>query len=136
MGNEVENWLHITSSNKKDIKNILKSLHLQTETSPYGYRNIQVKNNTFTARATTKWSPPIDEYKQWKQLYPNIHIHALYKEEFLHFAGRIFGDIQENVDFKSVTSNDVRNAKSGLLYELNEILYLAEHMDDHWRNDN
>ena len=22
MGNEVENWLHITSSNKKDIKNI------------------------------------------------------------------------------------------------------------------
>lgn len=136
MGNEVENWIQVKATDKRHIDEIVNNLHKQGELDCYGYRDIVQHDNQFTARATTKWNPPIDEFKHWLDRFPDIELYALYKEEFLHFAGRIEGNLQEHVDFESVTSDDVRNATSGLLFELNEKLDLANHMDDDWRNDN
>lgn len=136
MGNEVENWICVKTPNKHHIREIINNLHKQGELDTYGYRDIVEYDNQFTARATTKWNPPIDEFNQWLDRFPEIELYALYKEEFLYFAGRIDGNLQEHVDFESVTSDDVRNATSGLLFELNDKLYLADHMDDERRNDN
>ena len=75
-------------------------------------------------------------YHQWIQTYEGIQLYALYKEEFLHFAGKLENEDQKHVDFSVVTSNDVRSASEGLLFELNDKLHLAEHMDTEGMNDN
>ncbi len=136
MGNDCENYIEITSTNKNHIESIGAELTTIGDNGSYGYRDIVVGDNTLTARGTTKWSPPLDMYHHWKQTYEGIQLYALYKEEFLHFAGKVNNEDQEHVDFSVVTSNDVRIASEGLLFELNDKLHLAEHMDTEGMNDN
>ena len=136
MGNECENWFEIKTTNKDTLRKLSEELKTIGYNGCYGYRDIETTDNKLTARGTTKWNPPIDDFKRWTETYPDIELTALYKEEFLQFAGRITSDSQEHVDFETVTPEDVRNADSGILYELNTKLYLADHMDDWERNDN
>ena len=44
-------------------------------------------------------------------------------------------DTYNMVDFKTISSLDVKGSDSGLLYELEKKLYLSEHMDDYHFND-
>ena len=140
MGNECDNWFQITCNDITTIQKIYSELmHMRNlsdeDDKTYGFRDITITDTTLTARGLTKRNPPIEEFKKWLA-YPSVHLTALYKDEFLQFAGRIIDDVQEHVDFETVTSDDVRNATSGILYALHEKLHLADHMDDEWRNDN
>ena len=136
MGNDCENYIEITSTNKNHIESMGAELTTIGDNGCYGYRDIVINDNSLTARGTTKWSPPLDMYHQWIQTYEGIQLYALYKEEFLHFAGKLENEDQKHVDFSVVTSNDVRSASEGLLFELNDKLHLAEHMDTEGMNDN
>jgi len=135
MGNECENWFEVKSTNKADIEKIKEEIMTIGWNGCYGFRDIDAADNSLTSRATTKWNPPLDMFSRWLS-YPDLHITVYYKEEFLQFAGRIVDESQEHVDFALVTSDDVRSAREGLLFELNEKLSLADHMDDEQRNDN
>ena len=138
MGNNCYIWFELNGSNDT-IDKIYQELNTIGYNGCYGFSDIQkINEGHLEVYGTTKWTPPIDMFNTWLNTSKSLKIRCLFKEEFLQFAGS-WNEEQsqaELVDFTTVTSDDVRNADSGLLSEIDKKLDLADHMDTPFLNDN
>ena len=140
MANDCYIWFRVTASSDS-IDKIINELRTVGFNGSYGYSSIERKNDTCVeVYGTTKWHPPVETFNKWLNVWSDTKIECLFKEEFLQFAGRWISDNEdggdgEYIDFKQTSSRDVRNADSGLLYELEKKLYLADQMENHRLND-
>uniref|UniRef100_A0A6C0CD98 YubB ferredoxin-like domain-containing protein n=1 Tax=viral metagenome TaxID=1070528 RepID=A0A6C0CD98_9ZZZZ len=138
MGNNCYIWFEVDGSNDT-IDKIYQELNTIGFNGCYGFSDIQkINDGHLEVYGTTKWTPPIDMFNTWLNTSKSLKIRCLFKEEFLQFAGS-WNEEQsqaELVDFTTVTSDDVRNADSGLLSEIDKKLDLAYHMDTPFLNDN
>ena len=130
MANDCYNWLEIISSDKKVIEKIHNALKTIGYNGSYGYRDLELYDNKLIAYSTTKWTPPIEQYQEWVNENPGLQIRSFFKDEFLDFAGTWTNTTYNHIELESISSNEIRNATEGLLYDLNNHLYLADHMDD------
>jgi hypothetical protein len=137
MGNECYNWFHIKSQIKESIQKIYSYMLDNQSDGGYGFYSLNMSDTEITGYCVSKWEPIINEYEDWILQDPTITIYGLFKEEFLHFAGSFSNDTSVTlVDFNKTSSRDVEQAQSGLLYDLNEKLFLSEHMEQPESNDN
>tara|TARA_B100000700_G_C14910016_1_gene791730 strand:+ start:98 stop:550 length:453 start_codon:yes stop_codon:yes gene_type:complete len=137
MANDCYLWFRLIAS-RDTLDKLVTQLKTIGYNGCYGYSCVEnINDTTIEVRGTTKNSPPIDMFTKWLENYSDLKVECLFKEEFLYFAGKWMSDndTYHMVDFKTISSQDVKDADSGYLYELQKKLYLAEHMDDHYFND-
>lgn len=137
MANDCYLWFRLVAS-KDTLDKLVSQLKTIGYNGCYGYSSVEsINDTTVEVRGTTKNRPPIDMFSKWLETYSDLKVDCLFKEEFLNFAGKWLSDndTYHMVDFKTISSLDVKHADSGYLYELEKKLNLAEHMDDYQFND-
>lgn len=137
MANDCYLWFRLVAS-KDTLDKLVSQLNTIGYNGCYGYSSVEsINDTTVEVRGITKNRPPIDMFSKWLETYSDLKVDCLFKEEFLNFSGKWLSDNDTYymVDFKTISSLDVKDADSGLLYELEKKLNLAEHMDDYHFND-
>lgn len=136
MANDCYLWFRLVAS-KDTLDKLVNQLKTIGYNGCYGYSSVEsINDTTVEVRGTTKNRPPIDMFSKWLENYSDLKVDCLFKEEFLNFAGKwMSDDTYYMVDFKTISSQNVKDADSGYLYELEKNLCLAEHMDDYYFND-